>query len=415
MLTAVPIWRPSAHLFIAASSTTHAAAPLAGPGWPTIVLAITLPAILSAILTPLVIRLAVRLGMLDRPNVRKIHRDPVPMLGGLAIGGAVLLSLPVIIVVAHLFTAGPDAQREVLALVLGGLVALAVGAIDEWRNLPPRLHFLGQIAAAGTAVLVLWFPHPTQMLGPLMLIGAGPNAASRATLLNPIFGLLHLHVSSAEIAQNSCGSACAPLQVLTIIFVLVWIVSMMNTVNFLDGIDGLAAGVVAIAAGVLALLASGISLPSTVGPEGADAILLPLVVAGAALGFLPFNWHPARIFMADTGAQFLGFALGLVALIGGAKLGTALIVLAVPVLDIAWAVVRRGMSFGVADRGHLHHRLLDLGLGHRRIVTLYYIPAILFGLASVILHDWRQKLALLIILVIVGVAAMFRLARASRR
>jgi UDP-N-acetylmuramyl pentapeptide phosphotransferase/UDP-N-acetylglucosamine-1-phosphate transferase len=243
-------------------------------------------------------------------------------------------------------------------------------------------------------------------------------------MLRPLFDVLHVHVNLNEIAgatdlHTVCDTACGTLQALTVAFVLLWIVGMMNTINFVDGVDGLAAGVVAIAAIVLSLLAwapdwSPFPAPS-VPNEGADAILLPLVVAGVALGFLPFNWHPARIFMADTGAQFLGFALGLVALVGGAKLGTALIVLGVPVLDVAWAIVRRRGAFSRADRRHLHHRLLDLGLGHRTIVVLYYIPAVLFGLSSVILHDVRHKLLLLALLIVVAVAAMIRLARVERR
>jgi UDP-N-acetylmuramyl pentapeptide phosphotransferase/UDP-N-acetylglucosamine-1-phosphate transferase len=391
-----------------ASGVPVAAPTPPSPGWAAVVLALLLPAVLCAILTPLVIRLAVRLNLIDRPGGRKIHPRPVPMLGGLAIAGAVLITLPVLFATTNLGDMGYDVPHEVLALAAGGLVALLVGFVDELRDLPAGLHFLGQLLAAGTAVVVL---QGTAMVGPWLLIGKGPNASTRVALLDPIFSLLHIHLNSHQIALNSCGGACGTLQTLTVAFVVIWIVAMMNTVNFLDGIDGLAAGVVAIAACVLALLAGAVTPVA----EGADAILLPLVIAGAALGFLPFNWHPARIFMADTGAQFLGFALGFVALVGGAKLGTVLIVLAVPILDVAWAIARRRTSFGTADRGHLHHRLLDLGLDQRTIVLLYYVPALIFGLASVVLHDWRHKLALLAVLIVVVVLAMVRLTRASKK
>ncbi|GAC1400892.1 MAG: MraY family glycosyltransferase [Chloroflexota bacterium] len=387
------------------------------PSWWAILLALVVPALLAWLLTPLVIRLAVWRGVVDRPGGRKIHTHAMPMLGGLAMCGAVLLALPVVYVAARLGTVGADVPREVLALALGGLVATAVGAVDELVDLPPPVHFCGQVCAAVVAVLVL---QGTAMLAPLMLIGVGPNAPSRLAMFSPLFSLLHIHLTSAQIvgaanAHQNCGAACGTLTAMTVAFVIVWIVGMMNTINFLDGIDGLAAGVVAIAACVLALLAWAPNAAPFVHNEGADAILLPLIVAGAALGFLPFNWHPARIFMADTGAQFLGFSLGLVALVGGAKLGTALIVLGVPILDVAWAIVRRRGSFGRSDRGHLHHRLLDLGLGHRRIVLLYYTPALLFGVSSVILHDIRHKILLLLVLVVVAIIGMARLAQTQRQ
>ncbi|GAC1398655.1 MAG: MraY family glycosyltransferase [Chloroflexota bacterium] len=393
-------------------------APVAArPAWWIVLLALAVPALLASLLTPLVMRLALRFNIVDKPGGRKIHTRPVPMLGGLAICGAVMLSLPIVAVMTDSGAAGSDVPRELLALAAGGLVAVAVGLIDELIDLPPLLHFGGQLAAA---VVALLFLHGTAMLAPLMLIGAGPNAVSRLAMLNPLFALLHIHLTSAQIlsadnAHQHCGAACGTLTTLTIAFVVVWIVGMMNTINFLDGIDGMAAGVVAIAAGVLALLAWAPIPGPFVQHESADAILLPLIVAGAALGFLPFNWHPARIFMADTGAQFLGFALGLVALVGGAKLGTALIVLGVPILDVAWAIVRRRGSFGRSDRRHLHHRLLDLGLGHRRIVALYYTPALIFGISSVILHDIRHKIVLLLLLIVLAIISIARLAAENQR
>jgi len=393
---------------------TPPTAPYPPTYWPLILLAFLLPALLSFALTPLAIRLALRVGALAHPGGRRIHNRAIPKLGGLAIAAGVVLTLPLLYLAGHSLWPSPtragqpdDVLLEVLALALGGLVALAVGAIDDLRDLSPGPHFLGQLAAALTAVIVLW---PTAMLGPLTLIGVGVNAQARSSVLRPLFALLGLPRTVAGDINCSHAGACSSLHALTVVFVVLWLLGMMNTVNFLDGIDGLAGGVVVIASVVLSLLAATVNPP-----QGPDAVLFPLLVGGAALGFLAFNWHPARIFMADTGAQFLGFALGLVALVGGAKLGTALIVLAVPILDVAWAIVRRRASFGRADRNHLHHRLLDLGLGHRQIVAIYYTPAIIFGVASVVLHDWRQKAALLLILALVVVLAMARLARAAPR
>jgi UDP-N-acetylmuramyl pentapeptide phosphotransferase/UDP-N-acetylglucosamine-1-phosphate transferase len=162
-------------------------------------------------------------------------------------------------------------------------------------------------------------------------------------------------------------------------------VGMMNTMNFLDGLDGLTAGVSAIAALLLAAwatyAASRFLLPVT--PQH-EYLFLPLALAGATLGFLPFNWHVAHIFLGDSGSMFLGLALASLSIVGPAKLGTALLILLIPGLDVAWAIVRRqlqGRSFLTGDKQHVYHRMLEMGMSHTQtVLTLYSLCLILAAL-----------------------------------
>jgi UDP-GlcNAc:undecaprenyl-phosphate GlcNAc-1-phosphate transferase len=192
----------------------------------------------------------------------------------------------------------------------------------------------------------------------------------------------------------------------TVGFTLFWIMGMMNTVNWLDGLDGLAGGVAVIAS--VLLFAHSYRLGQY------SVALLPLSLAGCALGFLPFNFHPARVFMGTSGALFLGFALGTMAIIGGAKMATALLVMGIPILDVGWQIINRlrlGRSPFLADRGHLHHRLLDLGLSQRRVVLLFYSLCAAFGALALILSSGFQKLLALLIMgafALVGLVALAR-------
>ncbi|GFP33632.1 UDP-GlcNAc:undecaprenyl-phosphate/decaprenyl-phosphate GlcNAc-1-phosphate transferase, partial [Candidatus Hakubella thermalkaliphila] len=176
-------------------------------------------------------------------------------------------------------------------------------------------------------------------------------------ITNPLGGVIQLdtlRILLVTVNGNPYG-----ISVWGDLLTIFWIVAMINTLNFLDGLDGLAPGVT----GIGALVVFGISLASG-GPELATA-LLAIILAGAALGFLPYNFYPARIFLGDSGSMFLGFMIGVVSIIGSAKIATALLVLGFPILDLGWVVIRRLIqrkSPFVADRGHLHHRLLDAGL-----------------------------------------------------
>jgi UDP-GlcNAc:undecaprenyl-phosphate GlcNAc-1-phosphate transferase len=247
--------------------------------------------------------------------------------------------------------------RPLVGLVIGGGAAVLVGVIDEKLSLPPLVHLAGQIAAAVVAVVA---------------------------------GLGYIHSLSVPFRTLTTPGYALP-GVVGIVLTIAWLVGMMNTVNFLDGLDGLVTGVVAEVCILLAFWASGASryyIPETAHHED---LLLPLALLGALLGFLPYNWHVASIFLGDSGSMFLGLAVASLAIVGPAKLGTALMILIIPVLDVAWAIVRRrlrGRSFLSGDKQHVYHRMLNLGLSATQTVLLLYALVAVFGLL-----DWEFVLA----------------------
>ncbi len=329
---------------------------------------------LAALLTPLAGRLGHRLGIVDRPGGRRGHTGTVPRLGGVG------LFVPFVAAVGvaawrGILTTGYSADdfTRLSGLLIGGLGAFLYGLIDDKFDLPPGPQFACQCVLSLIALAtLLWL--------------------ERFTL--PIFGLV-------AFGNYPWGPwVYVPLTIL-------WVMGMMNTVNWLDGMGGLAAGVGAILCLVLAI---------HIHIEGKPSVaLLPLALLGALLGFLPYNFSPARVFLGSAGAFFLGYALSGLGLIAGGRAPTMLLVMGLPVVDVAWQIfdrVRHRRSPVQADRGHLHFRLLDLGLSERTIVLLYWGFCALFGLLVLIVSSWLYKL---IALVTVGVAVVVVLAWLSRQ
>lgn len=292
------------------------------------------------VVTPVIRRMAIRLDALDRPVGRSVHKRAVPHLGGLAIYLA--------FAAGALVTSGIG-SRDVRAILFGGLLVLGLGMIDDFRNLRPVHKFLGQVAAAGIVVAM----------------GAQVQFVSHPLGEGMIF----------------LGSWSVPIT-------MFWIVAMMNVVNFTDGLDGLAAGVASIASLTLFVVSLRAGYTSTA--------LLMAVLAGSTLGFLPHNFHPAKIFMGDAGALFLGFTLAVLAIGGTVKQATAIalavpiVALGLPIVDAALAITRRvanGRPFHQADRGHLHHRLLSLGLTQRQTVTVLYGVSAWLGLSAIVVAE----------------------------
>jgi UDP-GlcNAc:undecaprenyl-phosphate GlcNAc-1-phosphate transferase len=324
-----------------------------------------LVAFLSALaLTPLTIRLARRLNWLDQPAPRRMHLVPTPRIGGVALAVALLAALAVTLPFPR---TDENELPRVLALAAGIAIVAIVGVIDDVRELKPLPLFAMQLAAA------------------LVAIAGG-------VLIN-------------QIASPLDGSPIVLPGAVAVAFTLFWIVGMMNTVNFLDGLDGLVGGVTVIAGAVLFL--HNFKL-------GQDSLALPaLALIGATLGFLVFNFPPAKIFL-GSGAYVLGFALAVLAIIGGAKAATALLALAFPILDVAWQIfsrLREGKSPFAADRGHLHIRLYDSGISTRVIVLIYYALTALFGALALVLPSGIPKLISLVVIGIMAVALLARLRR----
>ncbi|NLY51843.1 MAG: undecaprenyl/decaprenyl-phosphate alpha-N-acetylglucosaminyl 1-phosphate transferase [Firmicutes bacterium] len=309
--------------------------------------------IISWLITPWYQRMAEKLGIVDEPNARRLNRVPIPTAGGIVI---------ILAFWAAIWLSGVR-HPAVNGLLAGSLIIGVTGIIDDLWDLRPRTKFLGQILAAAAVVA---------------------NGTVVQFVTNPFGGMIYL------------GWLGVPLTIL-------WIVAVTNMFNFIDGLDGLAAGVAVIASLSLFSVAHELGY-------GFVAVLL-LALAGSTLGFLRYNFNPASVFMGDTGAMFLGFMLSSLAVEGALK-GAATVAVAVPVvilglptLDTVFSVVRRvrnGLPFYKADRGHLHHRLLDLGLSQRQAVLLLYGTALVFGSLGVLLVQAPPALGLGLLFLLLG-------------
>lgn len=304
--------------------------------------------VIAYLITPSVMKLAWKIGAIDVPrDSRRVHKKPMPRLGGLAIfvafAGAGLITLPLNLPLVR-------------GLFIGGAVIIIVGIIDDIYNLPAKVKLLGQIFAAS------------------ILAGFGLKVE---WVTNPLGGMVYL------------GRLSIPITIF-------WVVGITNTLNFIDGLDGLAAGISAIAAFTMMLV--NLSLGQL------NGALVMALLSGAAIGFLPYNFNPAKIFMGDTGAMFLGFVLSAVAVDGAVKSATAIalivpiLALGLPIFDTAFAIVRRfikGKPIMQADKGHVHHRLLAIGLTQKQAVLYMYVISFCLGICSVILARMGIKEALI--------------------
>ena len=334
-----------------------------------IVLVFVLAGLLALFLTPFVRNVVIRYEMVDRPEARRVNTIPVPRGGGLAICAAFLLVAGLFLLLnqsAH-FVPIPVAfsPSEVTALLLGGAVAAALGAIDDLFDLRARYQLLGQVVLACGAVA----------LGISIDFIANPLAPGR-------------------IIPFPAGPIAAGLTIF-------WIVGMINSINWIDGLDGLSTGVAFIAAVTLGI----ISLTTQVGGGQPLIAVLCFALAGALLGFLRWNFNPASIFTGTSGVQFVGYTLAVLAILGTAKVAVALLVLGVPIIDTFWIIVRRvseGRSPFSPDRTHIHHRLLDLGLSHRQTVLVIYGICLALAVLSLLLSGVSQLYAFLGIFVAFG-------------
>jgi UDP-GlcNAc:undecaprenyl-phosphate GlcNAc-1-phosphate transferase len=317
----------------------------------TLICGFALALILSYLFTGLIGRLSRRLGWLDQPSERRIHKSPVPRLGGVAILLAFLISA--------LLVFWPSTTHEALVyegFIPAAIFITAVMAYDDVRGLPPGI----KLGLQTVTVIILILPG-------LLFGNSHEHGAIISFLHNPLY---IANVKDSNILN-------IPL-LLAIPFTWFWTVGLMNTINFVDGLDGLAGGITMIAAVVLMVV-------SVVLGQYVIAVLCG-IFAGSVLGFLPHNWNPARIFMGDSGSMFLGLSLAVLANIGGAKVATVLLLIGIPVLDVALVIIQRLRGGGGAlhyDKRHLHHKLLESGFSQRQIVLLYYSLSGFFGLLAV--------------------------------
>lgn len=316
----------------------------------------------SAIMVPFVKKMAEFIGAVDIPNKRKVHKELIPRLGGVAIFLAFLLGY-------MLFA---RQSIEMISILIGSFVIILTGVIDDIKPLPPRYKFAGQVIAA--LVVVLYG-------------GIVVNNISA-------FGF---YIEFNQIVSK----------VLSVLFIL----GCINAINLIDGLDGLASGI-----GSIYFLTIGI-IAMLMGQTTSLDVSLTFIMLGATLGFLVHNFYPARIFMGDSGSMFLGFIISVIALLGFknvtfTSLIVPLFVLAIPILDTLFAIIRRMLKrqhISQPDREHLHHQFLNMRFSHRNTVLIIYFIDILFAIASIIyvLKDplWGQIIYTILLLIVVWLVA----------
>lgn len=305
-----------------------------------LLVSIVLSFFISFAMTPIVKTFAIKIGAMDIPkDDRRMHDHPIPRMGGLAIFMGFLLTVV-------LFA---DLTKQLQGILIGTIIITVLGAIDDMVGLKPLAKILGQLLAAGVAV----------SNGVLIQLFMNPNIFS--------------------------GNEYIFLEGLSLPITILWIVGVTNAVNLIDGLDGLACGVSTIASLTMFVVALLVS-------EGNVAVVLAALM-GACLGFLPYNMNPAKIFMGDTGALLLGYVLATTSAVGMFKFYAVVtflvpvLALALPLLDTIFAFFRRilhGHSPFTADRGHFHHRLVDMGLSQKQAVAVMYAISALLGLCAVV-------------------------------
>ena len=307
-----------------------------------ILLALAVAFLISFSATPTVIALAHKIKAIDIPkDERRVHKKPIPLIGGLAIFYGFVISVLCFAVI----------DRQVMGLLLGSVIIVTVGVIDDMRDLSAKLNLLFQIVAAA---IVIYFGVEIEYVANPFAKWFGPQYIN--------LGLWSIPIT------------------------MIWIIGVTNAVNLIDGLDGLACGVSTIASVAL--------LSMTLLSQNLNAAIITAALAGAGFGFLPYNFNPAKIFMGDTGSTFLGFVLACISIQGIMKM-YALISIAVPVLilglpifDTLFAIMRRiakKKPVMAPDRGHLHHRLLDMGFSQRQTVTILYTLTSILCLTAVVM------------------------------
>jgi len=332
------------------------------------VVALLMSFLLTVLLVPQIKKLSFRVGAVDKPQkaARKIHTKTVARGGGIAIYIAFFITTVLLL---------PEHPLQYWGLITAATIVLIVGYIDDIMTLNPWLKLSAQIFAATLAFTAF---------------GIRIEAVT-----NP-FGQSFLF-TAANFSMQFAGHI-VQINLISFVITILWLVGMTNTINIVDGIDGLSGGISAIAAFVMFFLALG---PSVNQPPTA---LVSIALLGGCIGYLVYNFYPAKIFNGDSGAYFLGMSLGIIAIFSGAKLATAALVLGVPILDAIWSALRRilsGRSPFSADRGHLHYLLLDVGFSQRQAALLIYGICAVFGVIALIASPAQKIIAIVSLVVII--------------
>ncbi len=313
---------------------------------------------LSLALTVAVESLAVKKGILDFPSERKIHKKPIPLLGGLAV---FLSFFTILLFFKDWLLVGDLTASHWLWFFIGAAFLMIGGVWDDIKSLPPSKQIIFPILAVACVI-------------------AGGIGIEKVS--NPFGGLVMFS------------------DVLSDVFTVIWLMTIMYTTKLLDGVDGLVSGISVIGGLIIFLFTA------TTRYYQPDIALASIVFAGACAGFLIRNWNPAKIFLGESGSLLMGYALGVLSIISGGKIAIALLVLGLPILDVAWTIVRRlseGKNpFKTSDKKHLHHRFLSLGLSQKKTALLYYSISAFFGLSGLFLQSRGKLMAVSVLLLIMA-------------
>jgi UDP-GlcNAc:undecaprenyl-phosphate GlcNAc-1-phosphate transferase len=320
-----------------------------------IIMPFIISVVISLFMTPIARKIAIKVGAIDIPkDERRVHKKPIPLMGGLAIY--------VSIVVASIIFLSVD--KTLISIIVGGTIIFISGIIDDIKDLSPRGKLLFQILAA----VIL------------------------------IFGDVKIDALTNPFTQSS---NLIPLNGFSVPITIFWVVGITNTLNLIDGLDGLASGVAMIASLSFLFVANKFNY--------IQVMIMSSIIAGSCLGFLPYNFNPAKIFMGDTGALFLGFMLAAVSIEGVMKsvatiaVVVPIIILGVPIFDTTFAIFRRllnGKSIAEADKGHLHHRLLKMGFSQKKTVLILYSISAIFGLCAILIAKANSKRAVILSMIV---------------
>lgn len=301
-----------------------------------ILLIVGITFLFTVLFVPVVGKIANFLGAIDIPNARKVHKKPIPRLGGIGIYAGFLLGYMIF----------GEQSIQMNAVLIGSIIIIITGIFDDLKPIPARYKFLGQLAGASVI---------------------------------PLYGGILLKEISAFGIYINFGVLAYPITIL-------FIVSIINCINLIDGLDGLAAGISSIyfiTIGIIAILLNN--------STGLD-VILTFIMLGSTLGYLWHNFYPAKIFMGDSGSMFLGYIIAVIALLGFKNITLTsfiipILLLAIPIMDTLFAIIRRIINhkpIGMPDKSHLHHQLLNLKFSQRRTVLIIYLVDILFACASIV-------------------------------
>ncbi len=316
--------------------------------------------LLTLVLALFALRMFPRWGLMDRPHRYGLSRKSIPYYGGLVIFLSFLLSVFIFVPIT----------KAVVGLLVGATLIVVVGFLDDLLGLSPFIRLF------------------VQLLSALILVFAGIGIYS---INFPFLGVL-------DFSYPIVGG----IMVVSAVFTVLWVMTLVNVMNFVDGISGLSSGVAFVSGLTIFFLSINPSLHADISSQvGVATIALILALTG--LAFLIFDFPKPRILMGDTGSTFLGFVIATLAIFSGGKVATAFLVLGIPILDMVWVVLRRvfsGKKFWEGDLKHLHHRLMDLGFSERQVVILYLFITAFFGFAAVLLVSSQQKFFMIISLAV---------------